>query len=271
MTDETKPLRIMIAVPSYKGFNANDLTLSLMKLVTMRTDPGIEWLPSFSRACPVLPRVRNSMAAEAIARGCTHLLFVDDDIGFKPEDVIRMIGHDVGIVAAVPQKRNSKWSDPPKMAIAPDGLRLDTNSGLAIPPDPKAPMALTLIKTEVFRKIGEAQFEGRPVAPRFLYPLSSKEAQQHMRMYFGYELAPCPEWSAEYALGKELGWADDEIMSEDGEDHFFCRRAAFVGETVYLDTEVELLHMEGNVAHDYSLKKLMASDQVVLRKQDEAA
>ena len=265
------PLKIQISIPSYRGFNCNELTRSLMQLVTIPTDPVIDWTISFSRNCPVLPRVRNSLAAAAVATNCTHILFIDDDIGFAPEDVLRMIGHDVGFVAAVPQKRNTKWDQEAAMAVFPGGLEVDRACGLAVPPKPKAPMALTLIKTDVFKRIAEATWpNGEPLARRFVYPHGPRDAQAWMRMYFGYELEPSPEWSEEYKLAKELGWADEDIQSEDGEDHYFCRRVAAIGEPIYLDVNAELVHFEGNVAHDFSLKKLMNSDKVVL-KQREAA
>lgn len=268
-----QPLKIMIAVPSYRGFNVNNQTNSLLKLVTTNTDPKVQWIPVYSKACGVLPRVRNTLAAQACAEECTHLLFIDDDISFNHMDVFRMIGHDVGVVAAVPQKRIVKWSDPAKLAVAPDGLRVLPDVGLAIPPEPKAPMALTLIKTEVLKAIGELKNEdGSDAAPRFVYPLLGPKAHEFLRVYFGYQLHPIPEWSAEAEFAKEhlQHWDPKDLQSEDGEDHYFCRLAKRAGYDIFLDLEVELSHFEGNVEHDYSFKKLLASDLVTLQRQEAA-
>ena len=262
-------LRIMIAIPSYKGFNANSNTMSLIDLVTAQTDPAIQWLRAFSRSCPVLPRVRNSLVAKAMAAECSHILFIDDDIEFRPADVFRMIGHDVGVIAAVPQKRNGKWDDPAKMAVSPEGMKINMAAGIGIPPEPKAPMALTLIKTQVFRDIAELKDEnGKDLCPRFIYPLCTEEEHEYLRMYFGYETNPCPEGTLEYDLGVKMGWAPEDIVSEDGEDHYFCRRAHIAGHEIFIDLNAELIHFEGNVGHDYSLKKMLSSSDVAFKNVD---
>lgn len=272
--NDGQPLKIMIAVPSYRGFNVNNQTNSLMKLVTTKTEPPVHWIPLYSKACGVLPRVRNTLAAQACAEGCSHILFLDDDIAFNHMDVFRMIAHDVGIVAAIPQKRIVRWNDPAKLAVAPDGLAVLPEAGLAIPPEPKAPMALTLIKTQVFRDIAALKNDdGTDAAPRFIYPLLSPEAHEFLRVYFGYGLQPIPPWSAEMEFAEKhlQHWDRAHWVSEDGEDHYFCRLAKRAGHEIFLDLEVELAHFEGNVEHNYSFKQLMASDLVTLTRKDEAA
>jgi hypothetical protein len=77
-----------------------------------------------------------------------------------------------------------------------------------------------------------------------------------MAMYFGYEARACPEGSIEAKMSKRLGIANP--MVEDGEDNYFCRRAAAVGYDSVIDLDVELRHWEGRVCHDYSLKKFFA-------------
>ena len=50
-------------------------------------------------------RGRNSLVAKFLAGDATHAMFIDADIGFDPLDVVKLIGHDVDVVAGVyPQK-----------------------------------------------------------------------------------------------------------------------------------------------------------------------
>lgn len=252
-------MKILVALPSYKGFVAVDHAKSVQDLFLTQTK-GVEWVRCASVGCPVLPRVRNAQVAMGLAQGCDAVLFIDDDIGFDAADVVRMINHGVGLVGAIPQKRNHRWNDPPRLAVSANGLRLDKATGLGIPTEPRLPMALTLIAAQVFRDIREAG-----LAAPFVYPNAGRDAQEHLAMYFGYELNPCPEWSAEYDLAQELGI--ENPMSEDGEDHYFCRRAALVGWDSVIDTEVELRHWEGQVCHDYSIKKMLAEGSAHLQEQ----
>jgi hypothetical protein len=254
-------LRIMLAIPCYKGFLAADTSKSCEELFlyAQQVEPKVEWIRAVSTGCPVLPRVRNSLVASALQKDCDAILFLDDDIGFEAKDVYRMIGHmferGYGVIGAVPQKRNHRWDDPPKMAISPEGMRVNQELRLGLPSEPKLPMALTLIACQVFRDIKAAG-----LAPSFVYPPPGEEAQKHMAMYFGYELNAAPDWSKEYALARKLGIQNP--MTEDGEDHYFCRRAAAAGYECLIDLEAELRHWEGQVLHDWSMKKELQSDRV---------
>jgi hypothetical protein len=256
----------MVGIANYKGFIAADTSKSLedLFLYSQRAKPQIEWVRCVSTGCPVLPRVRNAIIAKAMAENCDGVLFVDDDIGFDAKDVYRMIGHGYGLVGAVPQRRNHKWNDPPSLAVAPPGLKVNRELGLAVPPEPKLPMALTFISMQVINDIREAG-----LAPPYVYVPSGEPAQPYMAQYFGYELVPAPEWSAEFALGKKLGI--ETPMCDDGEDHYFCRRADKVGYESVIDIEVELRHWEGQVLHDYSLKKFFAEHPEVLLPSDPQA
>lgn len=58
-------------------------------------------------------RARNSCAAKFLAGDATHLMFVDADIQFRAEDVVKLVSHDKDIVGGIyPQK-----TLPPKMVV----------------------------------------------------------------------------------------------------------------------------------------------------------
>jgi hypothetical protein len=259
MSASSRPLRIVAAIPCYSGYLTDDTSRSLENLFVYATQasPRIEWGRVASVGNPVLPRVRNSLVATALSQGADGVLFIDDDIGFDAKDVYRMIGHGLGLVGAIPQMRNSRWNDPPRLAVSANGLRINPERGLAVSPQ-SLPMALTFISAKVFHAIRAAG-----LAPQIMYAGVEAAAQEHMAMYFGYEARACPEWSDEAKLAKQLGIANP--MVEDGEDNYFCRRAAAAGFDSVIDLEVELRHWEGRVCHDYSLKKFLAENPGGLR------
>ena len=58
-------------------------------------------------------RARNSCAAKFLAGDATHLMFVDADIQFNPQDIVKLVAHDKDIVGGIyPQK-----TLPPKMVV----------------------------------------------------------------------------------------------------------------------------------------------------------
>lgn len=255
--------KIMVAIPNYKGFLAADTSQSLesLFLYNAQTDYNINWMRSVSTGCPVLPRVRNHMVQTMLNKNCDGILFIDDDIGFEAKDVYAMIQRGFGLIGAVPQRRNHAWNGEPSLAVPPHGMQFfkteDGEYDIAIPPEPKLPMACTFIAAQVFRDIIEAKL----VEPYIYTPASGQRDVCYT--FFGYELVPAPEWSLEYKTGREMGI--ERPMCEDGEDHYFCRRAAQVGYESLIDLKVELRHWEGQVRHDYSLKRYLAenSDSLV--------
>jgi hypothetical protein len=258
----TEQFKVAVAVPSYKGFVATNHALSVQELL-VRRPANVELIQVSSVGCGVLPRARNMQVATTLAHDCTHILFIDDDIGFNPEDVYRMIARDTGVIGAVPQRRNARWNDPPSLAVTPKDMKVYPDLGVAVPIEPRLPMALTLIKADVFRTIRE-----KGLARPFIAPRATDDSNRHMADYFGYELSPAPEWSYEYQTAIRLGL---DPVTDDGEDHYFCRRAAAAGYDIFIDLEAELRHYEGMVCHDYSLKKYFAENPEELVPYSEAA
>jgi glycosyltransferase involved in cell wall biosynthesis len=250
-------MKIALAVPSYKGFVAVDHASSIQDLFLSCPDE-IEWVRVNSVGCAVISRARNTQVAAALSHGCDAVLFVDDDIGFDPADVYRMISTGAHVIGAVCQRRNHHWNAPPQLAVSPQGMKYYPDLKVFVPNEPRLPMALTLIRSEVFHTMRE-----KGLAEPFIYSRSSDEAQKFMATYFGIELTPSPEWSLDFHTAKRLGI--ENPMSEDGEDHYFCRRAAKAGYTVFIDAEAELRHYEGQVCHDFSIKKWMASPDALLK------
>ena len=254
----------MVAIPNYKGFLAEDTDKSLIDLfsyIPKDGEPKIQWGRSVSKGCPVLPRVRNHMVYEMLKGGFDGILFIDDDIGFEADEVYRMIGRGYGLIGAIPQKRSHKWNDPPTLAVSPMGMQFfksEAGYEVGLPKEPKLPMACTFIAAQVFRDL-----EGK--VPQYIYtPMSGQKAL--CSQYFGYELVPAPEWSYEYAVGKEMGI--ETPMCEDGEDHYFCRRAAEAGYESLVDLTVGLRHWEGQVCHDYSFRQYLKDNAGTLQVEE---
>lgn len=93
--------------PGYSGFSAQyvDALLRLRRICAERSIPfmwsGVQHLAD-------IVVVRNEIARIFMESDYTHLLMVDGDIGFEPDDVTRMIARDVDFAVAAPPARTHR-------------------------------------------------------------------------------------------------------------------------------------------------------------------
>jgi hypothetical protein len=159
-------------------------------------------------------RARNNLVAKFLAnKSATHLMFVDADIGFDPNDILRMVLHDKGVVCgAYPMK-----TEPIKYVINvlkgaehAHPLYEVTTSGTGF----------MLIKREVIERLIAAM-------PHLKYRDSlglGAEFEPHM-----------------YALFDTIIDENRQYLSE---DWTFCKRVREVlNEKIWIDTDVKLDHI----------------------------
>ena len=99
---------------------------------------------------------RNLMANMALENGCTHVLFLDDDVYPPPDMLMRLLAHDKDIVGALYVLRNY-----PHLPIMfdhayPDGrcrYKFLTDKVQGLVPVVNTGLGCVLIKTEVFKKM----------------------------------------------------------------------------------------------------------------------
>lgn len=98
-----------IATPSYSNTVTSYYLQTFMELNRLEIPFSYNILHGDS----LVTRVRNSLFSEYVAnrniRGNTHLLWVDDDIGFEPEGMVSLLKHDVDVCGmAVPLRRHDR-------------------------------------------------------------------------------------------------------------------------------------------------------------------
>ena len=91
---------VVIGTPSLHGDFCGSYVGSLMATVVALAQAGIgvDW--AYLPGCPVLSSARAELAARFLKSASTHLLFVDADHGWSPNDVLRLLSHDASFVAA---------------------------------------------------------------------------------------------------------------------------------------------------------------------------
>lgn len=106
--------KLMVATPMYGGQCAGLFARSFIELTRLLTHMQIPWDPHYLFNESLITRARNYCADEFMRSDCTHLLFIDSDIGFNPHDVIAMLAiqndeNPFDIIGAPYPKKTIAW------------------------------------------------------------------------------------------------------------------------------------------------------------------
>lgn len=89
--EELRKRKIFLATPMYGGSCAGMYAKSVIDLTALCVSHGIEIKHYFLFNESLITRARNYCCDEFLRSDCTHMLFIDSDIGFNPQDVITML------------------------------------------------------------------------------------------------------------------------------------------------------------------------------------
>jgi len=203
--------KIHFLTPCYGGNITEVCFSSYLGFTIMAMQNGINFqIDTLSNESNV-NRARNSCAAKFLSGDCSHLMFVDADIQFNPQDIVKLINHDKDIVGGIyPQK-----TLPPKMVV--NTLNNGEHEGDLIEVGTLG-TGFMLIKRSVFEKMIE---EGATPYVDAI-GLSPKENSNQ------YDFFQCTIDSN----GRYLT-----------EDWSFCRRWRQLGGKIWADTTIGLTHV----------------------------
>ena len=146
---EPKP-SVFMAMPCYDSVKVNSM-LSVIKLVQQLAKSGIECGINTYKS-PLIHQARNYLTSVFLTTEYTHMLFIDSDVEFEPEAVLRMLVAKKDIIctpyrikaeALTEQVYTVSFKDRKGILILPGGL-VEIEAG---------PTGLMLIDRQVFKKI----------------------------------------------------------------------------------------------------------------------
>ncbi len=231
----TQPL-ILVATPCFGGLVHHAYMLSICKLMDRAAGEGFRVELALMAGDALITRSRSVLVATFLDRiEATHLLFVDADIAFEPDQVIRMLRADRDFVAALYPIKSVDWAALPRRVV--DGENL-ASAGLTYVGTPlegpeaclddgfaKARYAgtgLQLIKREVLSRLAAAHPELRF---RSVHALAGAiPRSEHLYALF------------DPSIDAETG----EYLSE---DYAFCRRWRALGGDIWLDLRSKVTHI----------------------------
>jgi hypothetical protein len=232
----TRKVHLVIATPCYGGMVTQRYMQSICALLLAATQDGLPITVELLGNDSLITRARNTLVATALDNpAATHLMFIDADIGFTPQQVARMLSFDREVVAGMyPLKL--LHNDEAMVARVAAGEPLETAQiryvGAPLPSDLRedvdgfmtaefAGTGFMLIKREALERMMEAYPETRYAAAHDrAVPTNSPHK---------YALFDC-------TIDPQTG----DYLSE---DYTFCRRWRAIGGEVWLDARSSLIHV----------------------------
>lgn len=246
--DYVRQQNIFIATPCYGGVVTDQYFLSIFKLSQVLMRYGVNFRITTLRNESLITRARNILTAMFLEDdSCTHLMFIDADIEFEPDSVIRMLAMDKDVIAAAYPKKTVDWKSVERAAaqgqanlnefaadyainlkFQDDSKRVRTHAGAVEVLD--ASTGFFLVKKQVIKQMIEA----------------------HPELHYKNDSAIDPKFNPYcYALWDTMiDPTDRRYLSE---DYTFCRRWQNLGGEIWVDPNTKLNHVgsytfEGNLS-----------------------
>ena len=231
---------VMIGTPCYGGLVTHVYLHSVLKLMTYASANSIVlglWTAAHDS---LVPRSRNTIVAGFLdAPDATHLMFIDADTGFDPNDVGRLLAFNEDVVAGVYPVKNFDWSKAAKRAAAgpvtADQLRESALHHVGVLESSAERQERDGFVTAVYAGTGfmlirRAAFE-RMIAA---YPETKYRTAQTYP-------PPARQSDNLYCLFDPS--IEPDTRTYLSEDFTFCRRWRQIGGKVWLDTRSRLTHV----------------------------
>ena len=123
--------KLFVATPMYGGMCTGLYASAVMQCVGTFGQAGIQMYYSFMMNESLITRARNSMAYDFMKSDATHLMFIDADIGFNPNDIPRMLAADKDIICGLYPKKEINWvqvTEAVKAGVPPQELSQHTGA-----------------------------------------------------------------------------------------------------------------------------------------------
>ena len=229
-----KKKKVMIGTPMYGGMATHAYIGSLLRNFNHLRDNWIHVDWNLMGNESLITRGRNYIADFFLQSTCTHLMWIDADIGFDGDAIYKLLQHEEDFVGAAYPKKMIDWE------------RIRTSSVLSTSPenvrDHGASYVVNFLDNEhnVHKKNEKGLVEMRHLGTGFI--LVTKKVFKKMR-------ANCKQARAAN-FGKFNNWYTEYFktdIDDDGvlqsEDWVFCNQWRNVGGKIWLDPSIKLDHV----------------------------
>jgi hypothetical protein len=237
MTGTAKPAQkpvIFIATPCFGGLVSQHYMQSVLSLVAFAAQANFGITLALLGHDSLITRSRNTLVSQFLSTDATHLLFIDADISFEPEQVHHMLSFGREFVAGIYPLKVIDWSDP--------AVRRAVTAKESFHTAPLFYVGTLCTGPQLER-------EGRFATAIYCgggFMLLKREAIERMitaypgTRYNSVHAYSNAKRSENYALFESM--IDKDTGAYLSEDFAFCQRWRDLGCKIWLDTEGKLTH-----------------------------
>ena len=219
---------IVVATPMYGGQCHGDYMESVMALKEEVVKAGHSFSFLYVLNESLIQRARNTLVWYFMQGDGTHLLFIDADISFRPQDAMKMLEANVDLIGGIYPKKRINWEDI-QLAVDKGQKDLQKFSGDFVVTladntdkiyfDQPLPVkhlgtGFMMIKREVFEKL-------KPFVGSYISNNHTSDRGSELFNYF------------------QVTVRNDELLLE---DYFFCRMFQDIGGISYAAPWCEFVH-----------------------------
>jgi|TARA_R110001592_G_scaffold104722_1_gene294697 hypothetical protein len=256
---------IFIATPCYGGQLGEPYFRSMMKLAIMCNKYDIPYTISTLANESLITRGRNTLVSFFMANEeATHLFFVDADIEFEPEDLLRMVAYDKPITVGAYPKKAVNWDSIIHAARANEQETAHTIEGHSS----NYVVNFDFLKDESGNRTPQVQIQDNLIKLKDAgtgFMCIKKETIQklfdkHTDLKYVNDINVDNKFEPfMYALFDCI--IDPDSRRYLSEDYTFCRRWQEMGGDVWLDPRTALNHV-GHYTFRGNIRKLLTGDPV---------
>ena len=263
---------IFIATPCYGGQLGEPYFRSMMRLAILFNKYNIQYTVSTLANESLVTRGRNTLTSFFMEnQAATHLFFIDADIEFNPEDILRMVAYDKPVVVGAYPKKAINWTSILGAARNPDmNENAETIEGHSSnyvvnfdflkdkdgKPTPQVQVIDNLVKLKdagtgfmcIRKDVIQQMFDKHPDT-KYVNDINVDQKFEP----FMYALFDCI--------------IDPESRRYLSEDYTFCRRWQEMGGDVWLDPRTALNHV-GHYTFRGNIRKLFTGENNHKRSQE---
>jgi hypothetical protein len=241
---------LYVATPCYGCQMTAQFMVSLMQLQALGAQRGIHVFCDFIGNESLITRARCVLTARFLKSEFSHLLFIDADISFNPNDVFKLLDADKDIVTAIYPKKAIDWAEVDRKLQDPGCKEPVTMMGV----DFNLNLATQKVQVE------NGLVEALDAATGFF--LTKRGVLEHVARHYEKDLLCVNDLPGDRS---DPGYPETYVAMWDcmidpvtkrylSEDYAFSRRAQALGYKVYADITVPLCHI-GNYTFNGDIRE----------------
>lgn len=244
-----KPLKLCILTPCFAGQCTTNYVICLMNTMELFRNMGILLRIEFCKNDSLVSRARNNLVAKAMSDPeVTHIMFIDNDITWNPNDILKLIQSNKEIVGGIYPLKSYDWSKMSNPHFIKDNIERKEKSALKDKLSNEKMVKYNLLKYNVnyldpMLHVEHNLAKVKHIATGFMM-IQRSCIEKMMERYFytkytdDVSFLDPHENKMAYALF-DCGVCDDHYYSE---DWMFCDRWSKMGGSIWIDISINLTH-----------------------------